>query len=61
MREPKQIQEAESIDPKEIWEEIRRAASRAPDWASLEAPYPVKASYLPGKEATTGSKTEPKK
>jgi hypothetical protein len=34
------------LDPKKIWEEVKCAAARAPEWASTDPPYPVKAGYL---------------
>jgi hypothetical protein len=35
-----------SFDANVIWEEVRRAADRAPKWASTDPPYPVKEAFV---------------
>jgi len=52
LKNQKEVAENREVDPKEIWEEIQRAASKAPEWASLEAPYAVKRRPVEEKEAS---------
>jgi hypothetical protein len=37
--------EPQPLDPKTIWDEVKRAAARAPEWASTDPPYAVKESF----------------
>jgi hypothetical protein len=61
MKNQKETAENNGIDPKKLWEEVQRAASQAPDWASLEAPYPVKPKHIAQAKAVPTSASERKK
>ena len=44
---PKLLKEEEGeFDREKFWENVERAASRVPNWASLEPPYSVKPEFV---------------
>ncbi len=52
------LKEGPELDPKKLWDDVEKAAARAPQWASLHPPFPVKPDYARKKaqETVTGDK-----